>query len=192
MDTFYPASVDYVVYVIPSETSWLSEAASGLSALAALASVVIAVTAVWISRRQLKMHEQHNKKMATPHISSWIAISTDDKTLEYSIQNNGLGPAIVKNIALSVDGKPVTNKKGYQLSEAALDLLLDGVGSTREYEMPDLGMYIPTGKKYRILACKFQHHDPEEILGRIKRRAHLAITYESIYGETYTFCSKSD
>jgi phosphatidylserine synthase len=86
--------VDAVVYVISPSGSGYAELATLLSAIAAFASVIVACVAVRLSHKQIKMFEQHNRLMATPHLSAWNRTDKKLKAYFFTLENNGLGPAI--------------------------------------------------------------------------------------------------
>ncbi|AYC34137.1 hypothetical protein D3880_17995 [Pseudomonas cavernae] len=95
-----------VVYVIAQSVSrWFTDFGTLLSAITALASVIAACIAVRFSQQQMKMHKQHNRRMATPHLSGWAHTDPSRKTFFFTLENNGRGPAIAREIKLWVDGE---------------------------------------------------------------------------------------
>lgn len=179
---------DSVMQVIRQQAQGLTELATLLSAIAALASVIVACAAVWYTRRQVKMQEQHNRLMVTPHLSGWTHIDGDARTFAYTVENTGIGPAVIKAITFEVDGQQV-NGTGTELVENAVEKLLEGVSRTNRFEMFVVGEYVPAGKKFEIFHAHTPYHEVEDIEERIKNHAALIITYESILGDQYHFHS---
>ncbi|WP_394561831.1 hypothetical protein [Aquipseudomonas alcaligenes] len=183
--------VGTVTCVAQGSESILTQLSAGTSAVAAVASVVCALAALWYSNRQIKIHDQHNRKMAQPHLAGWNHISHDPELYVYSLENVGLGPAVIKSIRLEVDGNQIEGE-GADLLENATELLLEGVGSERGWEMFTAETMLPVGRKYELLGVKPTHHTAEDVRQRVKDRARLVIQYESILGDKFTFDSDLD
>lgn len=183
--------VDYVVYVIPESTGWLSELATFLSAIASLASVCIACLALWFSRTQMKMHEQHNRLMATPHLSGWSHVDNSSGTFIYTLENTGLGPVIVSEVTLLVDGVQQEGE-GTELIDKAVQNIFEP--NTFDYgaEMFTVGEFIPTGKKFNLVTIEAKNKSAEEVRTYITDKITLLITYKSILGDSYLFNSAVD
>ncbi len=183
--------VDYVVYVIPEAASSLSEISNVLAAIASLASVLIACLALRFSNKQIKMHEQHNRLMATPHLSGWNHINSDSGTYTFTLENNGLGPAIVREISLLVDGKPLEGD-GPELIEAAVEKMFAHETTNSGIEMFTTGEFIAVGKKFDILTIQVANKKAEDLRMYIAAKAQLLISYDSILGDSYFFDSEVD
>ena len=179
--------VDAVVYVITPEGGTLSEWAGILYAAAAIFSVLIACLALWYSRQQVKMHERHNRLMATPNLSGWKHTDSEQGTFLYTLENTGIGPAIIKEITLEVDGKLVEGE-GSDLIEAAIDIIVP-YEQTRKIEMFVKGEFISAGRRVEIYQASSPYLSEEEIEERLTKRAKLLIQYESIFGDAFTFDS---
>ena len=179
---------DYVVYVVTAQEGWLSEVSTLLTALAAFASVFVACIAVRFSARQIKMHERHNRRMATPHLSAWN--STDVKTSSYcfTLENNGLGPAIIREVSLWVDGTQLQGE-GPDLLEAASSMLLGDIPYEQHAELFIVGEFIPPGKKFNTTTVMLEDHEPAAVMAIAKGRLRLLIRYDSILGDSYVYDS---
>jgi len=184
--------VDSVMQVIPQALSVLSELAPLLSAIAALASVIIACVAVWFSHKQMNMHEQHNRLMATPHLSGWNHVEDATGTYIFTLENNGLGPAIVREISLWVDGV-LQEGAGTDLVDAAVQQLFSAEApSDYGAEMFTVGEFIAVGKKFNILTVRFKDKGPDTVRAYVAEKAKLQIRYDSILGDSYFFDSDKD
>jgi hypothetical protein len=183
--------VDYVVYVIPEAASSLSEISNFLAAFASLVSVLIACLALRFSSKQIKIHEQHNRLMATPHLSGWNHINSDTDTYTFTLENNGLGPAIVREITLLVDGNPQEGK-GSELIKAAVDKMFAHETINSGIEMFTTGEFIAVGKKFDILTIKITNKKAEDLRMYVAGKTQLLISYDSILGDSYLFDSELD
>lgn len=179
---------DYVVYVVTAQEGWLSEVSTLLTALAAFASVFIACIAVRFSARQIKMHEQHNRRMATPHLSAWNSTDVKAKSYCFTLENNGLGPAIIREVSLWVDGERLQGE-GPDLLEAASSRLLGDIPHEQHAELFIVGEFIPPGKKFNTTTVLLENQEPAAIMAIAKDRLRLLIRYDSILGDAFVYDS---
>ncbi|TDF86250.1 hypothetical protein [Pseudomonas sp. H9] len=179
---------DYVVYVVTAQEGWLSELSTLLTAFAAFASVLVACIAVRFSARQIKLHELHNRRMATPHLSAWNSTDVKARSYCYTLENNGLGPAIIREVNLWVDGQHVPGE-GPDLLEAASKMLLGDMPYEQRAELFIVGEFIPPGKKFTTITFVPENHEPAVIMAIAKARLRLLIRYDSILGDSYVYDS---
>ncbi len=179
---------DYVVYVVTAQEGWLSEVSTLLTALAAFASVFVACIAVRFSTRQKKMHEQHNRRMATPHLSAWNSTDVKARSYCFTVENNGLGPAIIREVYLWVDGTQLQGE-GPDLLEAASSRLLGDIPYEQHAELFIVGEFIPPGKKFNTTTVMLEDHEPAAVMAIAKGRLRLLIRYDSILGDSYVYDS---
>lgn len=181
--------VDSVVYVIPNAGGRLSEWAAILSAIAAAASVVIAFVAVWFSRKQMKMHEHHNRLTVRPHLDDMTHVDEGEGLFRYEITNKGIGPAILTHATVYLDGEPVTAE---DTIERAITLLLsDKPHCHWGHESPAIGAYLSPGQVVELVTIRTdERFPPMAIRQHLRERAQLVVKYRSIYGETFEFDSR--
>ena len=179
---------DYVVYVVTAEAGWWSEVSTLLTALAAFASVFVACIALRFSARQIKMHELHNRRMATPHLSAWNSTDVKTRSYCYTLENNGLGPAIIREVSLWVDGQQLQGE-GPDLLEAASKMLLGDIPYEQRAELFIVGEFIPPGKKFITTTVMLASHEPATIMAIAKARLRLLIRYDSILGDSFVYDS---
>lgn len=165
---------DYVVYVV--------------TALTAFALVFVACIAVRVSARQIKMHEQHTRRMATPHLS--VCNSADINTRSYccTLENNGLGPAIIREVCLWVDGVPLQGE-GPDLLKVASSLLLGDIPYELHAELFLVGESIAPGKKFTTTTVMLGDHEPAVIMAIATSRLRVLIRYDSLFGDSYCYDS---
>lgn len=152
-----------------------------------IAGLALAFTA-W----QMYIQRKHNQKMSQPHLSGWNHQGHDPESYIFSLENVGLGPAIIKKISLRVEGKEITGE-GSDLIQNAIPKIFHGIDyGDPGWEMFSTGEMIPSGKKYHILTVHPLNSTSETITSLMRKNARLVIHYESILGEKFLFDSEKD
>ncbi|MDU9393397.1 hypothetical protein [Pseudomonas sp. zfem002] len=132
-----------------------------------------------------KKIDKHNRLMVTPHISSTTHINKDDGTISLHLENNGIGPALIKDFSIEVDGEKISS--GDKVEEALI-LLLKGLPIDKwGHESIARNSFLPAGKKIELVTIISNKITAEEITKKIDSRANVRIDYTSIYGEPYTY-----
>ena len=182
--------VDSVVYVIPQAGGFITEWATLLSAIATTASVVIAITAVFFTRKQVRMHEQHNRLMVQPHLDGMTIINTPECIYKYEITNNGIGPAILTHAEVFVDDKRVVADDEI---EAAMNILTTSVPHHRwGHESPAVGAYITPGQCVELITIQSKDgFTANNFRDLVRKRSYLIVHYKSIYGQQFVFDSRA-
>lgn len=183
--------MDTVVYVIPTDAGGLAAWATLLSALAAAISAGIAGLALIFTKRQVDMHEKHNRLMATPHLSGWNYEDGETNTYSFTLENTGIGPAIIKSILLTVDDQPA-QREGSDMIEDAAERLFPNLAKLHRFEMFTVGEFIPPNKKYEVYGVQADGLTAKQLLERVQTRTKLVIHYESIYGDKYVYDSETE
>ena len=160
-----------------------------LTAVAAIGSVITSSLAFWLSRKQLKMHENHNRLSVTPHLDGMVHIDEDDCIYRYSITNNGIGPAIIKRSQIYVNGQYSGSTEHL---ENALPQAINGIQSEDfGHEHRGDNAFIPAGDTIPLITinCSRLNISPSQIRQQLADRATLVLEYESIYGDKFLFNS---
>lgn len=154
----------------------LSNLNSGL--VVAIIALVINIITVGVYVSQTSIMKEQQKAAVWPHLE-WRAIYNQDSGFVLRVQNNGVGPALVKNSELRLDGKPIQN----------LDSLFIKVLGTRKFP------HTRTDIDNRVLAAgsstnllKINDLKQSELFF-YKLKDHefkFTICYESIYEEQWT------
>ena len=73
----------------------------------AIAALIVSVTAVVVGLYEASLQRAHDRAEVWPHleVSTWV----NDSSVEVRLDNTGLGPAIVRQMAVTVDGRPQRN-----------------------------------------------------------------------------------
>ena len=84
-----------------------------------IASIVIASCAVIVSVWHGWVTRKHNKLSCKPHLTTWNYSAEKEGCYAVELMNNGLGPALIKEFLIKVDGK-VIHGEGSKVIEKAL------------------------------------------------------------------------
>ncbi|CRM89199.1 hypothetical protein [Pseudomonas sp. 22 E 5] len=182
--------VNYVTYVTSQESDWLALAAAISSAVAAGVSAAVATWALRFSSKQLTAHETYNKLSVKPYLDGENHIDIHKKKLKYVVSNNGVGPAIIKEFSLYVDGSLIESNDPVR---TAVELLVPGIDEKDfGHQTIAIGSYIPTEKRIPLFTISTSEYaDPNDLLKKLHSSHHLIIRYESVYGEEFVFDSNN-
>ncbi len=151
-----------------------------------VASLVIALCALVFSIWQGFQVRKHNKMAFRPHLSSWSHSQHDKDVYIVELLNNGLGPAVIKNFTIKVDGKKISGE-GTELMEKAIKALFPDMEFN--YQYGHLGEKYAMGAKEKRTLLSIQFLDdelpPSDDIKRTLSRADLEVEYESFYGEKF-------
>lgn len=181
--------IDSVVYVIsPDGGSWLSEIAGILAALAATFSALVAIIALRHTRKQISIQNRHNILMITPHLGTTSNISYDSHSFSFTIDNNGIGPAIIKKIKTYVFDRAYEADTCAALDENHFKILQQAktLYSTGSYIIDE---FVPAGNKQLIFSAEGFDRDPEELRNFFFEHVRIVIEYECIYKTKYIYDS---
>ncbi len=135
-----------------------------LEKLSHYAIMVIALCALVVSVLQTRIQHNHNKLSVKPYLDS--STIQEDSTLVVTITNEGIGPAIIKNMSFIHQDKTYTNL--YELLKSVGES--KNIMGTIHYSKNSI---FPSGKAQFITRLR----------GRHERNIRVLIDYESIYEE---------
>jgi len=144
---------------------------------------IVAATALVVSLSTLGVYIYQAKVMREQqHISVWPCMEwniTNAGEFHISAQNKGVGPAIVRKVELSLDGRPLKNNRELITAVLGPDWTLGFFNSSLE------GRVLIPGE----MIMPFRIPDPSEAKAfDEKLRGHtlgLRITYCSVYGDCW-------
>ncbi len=149
---------------------------------------IIALLALGFSIWQGWQIRIHNKLSVRPHLTSWI--NTDAEKGYYTLEliNNGIGPALIEEFLLKVDGKIITGQ-GSEPIEKALKIILPDLKYTSVHGYVSKGYSMTAKEKIIIVAIQFlkQPFPPLEFMNEAIKRTSLDIYYKSFYKESFHF-----
>ncbi len=133
--------------------------------------VIIAVCAVVVSVWQVRISQQHNKKSVMPYLNYFSGWPTDS-TWRFSLMNEGIGPAIIKSVELTFNGKTFSH----------WDAVLDEAGiRDQRVNSYNLGVDLPfkVDKEIIFVELKGDPRNPKPF------GISVVINYTSIYDEPF-------
>jgi hypothetical protein len=145
-----------------------------------VSAIVIALTSVAVSIWEGHETRLHNRLSVRPRIG--INGDVENTTFGLVLENNGLGPAVVRDYVLLLDGKPF-EKKGF----GGLDVLLDslGLGGRLAAKGPiGPGSTVPAGGRENLFYLKREPSDDlMAVISEMEKRLRVQVRYASMYGE---------
>lgn len=123
--------------------------------------------------------------MVKPHLDGLVEIDLATGTYRYQITNNGIGPAIIIDTDVYLDGSLIK-------SENPLDHAIAAISKNLLRAYPNIrtiasGSYISAAET--IVVFEVQSDDPKLLERELRKRVRLVGRYESIYGERFFFDS---
>lgn len=159
--------------------------------LTQIGTLAIATLAFYVSAFQTYTTHKHNKKLVTPYLGGYWETNYETSTYTYTVQNNGLGPAIIKKIRYIVDGQDVVGN-GTDPIESAVNTIIGPLKRDQSIGHFGINEYMPQGEVKEILSFTLhnQNIDIDKIVEALKARAVLLVDYESIVGQKFDFDSR--
>ncbi|MGN2614760.1 hypothetical protein [Aliivibrio fischeri] len=156
------------------------------SEIIALSAVVIALVTTIVSIWQGYLNRQYYRLSTKPHliIDQCAVIDTPHK---FILKNNGLGPAIIKDFSISIDGHDIERSPN-SVKESLIALNLDKAGYFSH--IPTIGEAISVGDTIIIIDIDLDDKTYDLMKDDLKQlgtRLEFKITYSSIYGQTFNY-----
>ncbi|MFI6006622.1 hypothetical protein ACIA98_40860 [Streptomyces sp. NPDC051366] len=148
----------------------------------AICAVVIAIASLAVSIYQARVMRQHNRHSVRPVLQlhrGWPA----GGRAGIRLINSGLGPAVVVDSLLSVDGEAIG-----AWCESSVDRVREGLSVSPSAVTFNRGEVIATVyEQYLLSIASYDPYNHADVEDMINRRLTLEIRYESVYGgENYT------
>lgn len=143
-----------------------------------IAAIFISFCALTVSIYQSVILYNQQYAAVWPYVSPQVSYT--ESTFDFSIQNKGTGPAIIKELHLTLDGKPVTD---YQVFTE--DLLQVNQFYSVSFNTPD-NTVIATGEKVQIIRVTL----PDSLrisTTNFVQRTTVEICYCSIFGDCWWY-----
>lgn len=159
----------------------------GLSAdtITAIAAIIIALIALGISVWQGYETRRHNRLSVTPKLTYDYSLSSAYPEVAIKLSNNGIGPAIIKDFALHVDGIRIEDigYGGWKSVGNKLNTFQPWVRSA--FLNKEDVMRVGETKMLFSVDRKNINRERKEIILKAFSRLKISIEYESIYGDNY-------
>lgn len=166
------------------------EVSLSLEVIISVASSLIALCALCFTIWQGFLTRKHNRISYKPHLTSWSHKELQQGIFALDVINNGLGPAVIKEFTISVDGEAIEGK-GSSLVESAIRKIFAGKRYTAHYEFMGASYVMGAKDRCRVVVIKFEGTTiptTNEVEQAIER-TRLEINYESFYGDKFYFDS---
>ncbi|MEP0174781.1 MAG: hypothetical protein ABJD02_12425 [Paraglaciecola sp.] len=154
----------------------------------AICSVVIALSAMGVAIWQGYLARIHNQLSVQPKLQ----VNTDIRNgLLYTLENQGLGPAIVKSFFIHIDGKTIENPE-----EDPFQIIFEGLEVDPfvkkfgyEFHLPTVGTTYKAGLEKRLLEVTPAIEDfDRNVLKIIRQKIVIQIDYSCIYDKVNYQC----
>ncbi len=93
------------IHAVDETRAWYKEPETFI----ALAALVVSVSAVAVGLYEASLQREHDRNEVWPHVE--IGTYTSSQTASIAVANTGIGPAVIDNILVSVDGRAKRNWK---------------------------------------------------------------------------------
>ncbi|OUR82696.1 hypothetical protein A9Q75_05245 [Colwellia psychrerythraea] len=143
----------------------------------ALASMLVAIVALVATLYQSHLSKEHNKLSVVPHLI--VHRYTVDESCKFTLENNGLGPAIIKEFKLVASGKEISG-----FIETAYDEALNtlGLNVAHSFYHPSKLEHISPAKKVDLYELLNENkEDLATEVAVISENLKFKIVYTSIY-----------
>lgn len=149
----------------------------------AASSALVACLALGLTIWQGSLTRRHNRLSVRPHLV--VETSSDDFEYEVRLTNNGLGPAVIKRIDVTVDGNPILEDKMHKF-ELLLRRLFKNFAFLDETTELSNNYVMAENECVKIMNLKFngtKKPAPSWIKAQLNT-VNLIIEYESFYKES--------
>lgn len=159
---------------------------------------VIAVCALFLTTYQAAMTRRHNRLTVKPHLTTVMhrhipPESPSMITVTATLANRGLGPAIIREYEVLIDGKPEKADQHWALFKP-MQRVFNGKLVERGTRIGWIRKGAVLGKddKFECATLFLDMSDPADlaILEQNINRLQLRIQYESAYGEKFEYDSR--
>jgi hypothetical protein len=142
-----------------------------------IAAVVINIVTVSVYLYQAYIMQEQQHASAWPYVE-WLP-SFNEETYFIEITNNGIGPAIIKNMNIQLDGKQVANLDS---------LFMQLIGTTYFPHLTSTvqNRVLPPGKSIRLFQIN-NNKWANIVFGQMQtHQFKMSICYASVYGDAWT------
>jgi len=148
-------------------------------AIAALA-LALSVTAILVSLLEVSTVRSHVKATVWPHLSLDTQSSADGTTIQ--LKNKGVGPALVQDIVMKLDGKVMTD-----IETAIIDTLgADTLVQNKSYKQADVSNQVVAAGETVDLFSIVSSDDTDELMRIWSSQLDIQMCYCSIQEDCWT------
>ena len=158
-----------------------------------ISSTVIALCALVFSFWQGAQIKKHNRLSVKPHLTTWTHRNSDKGFYAVELINNGIGPAVIEDFVLKIDGKRISGD-GTEPIEKALKILFPNFSYQTNHSY--LAKNYSMAPKERCTVVSVQFVGPQfpspEVVEHALNRGDLEISYKSFYEEDFYYSSQEE
>lgn len=161
--------------------------------LTGVSSCIIALCALIFTIWQGIQARKHNKLSYRPHLTTWTHSNADKGFYAVELINNGLGPALIEDFLVKVDGKVIPGE-GTGPIEKALKILFPNHIYKSSHAFVAKGYSMAAKEKCTIVAVQFmkQPWPTREFVEHAIKRGNIEIIYKSFYKEPFRLSTEEE
>jgi hypothetical protein len=158
-----------------------------------ISSCIIALCALIFTICQGIQARKHNKLSYRPHLTRWAHLNAEKGYYAVDLINNGLGPALIENFFIKVDGKVISGE-GAEPIEKTLKILFPSHNYKSQQSFLAKGYSMAAKERSNIVAVQFMNQPlpTREFVEHAMNRADMEIIYKSLYEETFRLSTSDE
>lgn len=158
-----------------------------------ISSAVIALCALGLSIWQGILARTHNRLSFRPHLTTWVHSDAEKGFYAVELINNGIGPAVIEEFSVKVDGKLVSGD-GTEPIAKALKIVLPNLPYRSQQSYLATGYSMAPKERCTVIAVQFlgQPLPSKEFVEHAINRGDLEISYKSFYDERFPFSTQEE
>ena len=154
-----------------------------------ISAMIIAVASITISIWEGSTMRKHYHLSVMPRLNNSFTVndssSTNNASAIFTINNNGLGPAVILSREYFVDGNKIDDSKNHFSVKILEALNFDNTAGTSFQSIPK-GFTISAGDNLKVFGLYFSNRGSfYRQRMELHDRLSFIIKYESLYGEQY-------
>jgi len=163
------------------------------SVITGISTAVIALCALGLSIWQGVLARKHNRLSFRPHLTTWTHSDAEKGVYVFEIINNGIGPAIIEEFSIKVDGKLISGE-GAESIEKALKITIPNLPYKAQQSYLGTGYVMAAKERCTVFAVQFsgQPLPSKDLVEYAFNRGDLEISYKSFYGERFPFSTQEE
>jgi hypothetical protein len=149
----------------------------------AAASLLVALCALGVSIFNSYLVRKHNRLSVEPYLGFSVSYGTETTPIGLYLANNGVGPAILKELKISLDGQPFRTSTGHPWNMVWMDAGYNK--PTVAYSFPEAGIAIRVGEIFSLVTVDTRYETQTERaeFHAALKRVDIEVRYESVYGK---------
>jgi hypothetical protein len=165
-----------------AETNKANSKRSLIAEFSSVSALVVSFAALSIGAIQTRLMQSQARASVWPYVSIGYSINDEGEKLGFiwQIDNDGVGPARIESVTVSLDGKPMRSWKEVLhvlFGDAAVPSTINEIN----------GKVLPpnTNRETTIEALRIATLDQAKVLYAARNRMRMAICYCSVYDECW-------